>query len=55
VLSENSIKRGYFEKKYLLNLFDEHISGKYDHGYRMWNLLMLELWHQMYAPSARLN
>ena len=27
---------------------DEHLQGKRERGYRLWALLMLELWHQAY-------
>lgn len=46
VLSGRAINRGYFNKGYLEKLHQEHMSRKFDHGYRMWTLLMLELWHQ---------
>ncbi|PKM92588.1 MAG: asparagine synthetase B, partial [Elusimicrobia bacterium HGW-Elusimicrobia-4] len=51
VLSENAIGRGYFKKESLEQIFNEHISGKRDHGYRMWALLMLELWHNIYIDK----
>ena len=51
VLSERALKRGYFNKPALENISNEHISGKKDHGYRMWVLLMLELWHIAYCDK----
>lgn len=46
VLSPEALKRGYFEPTALARLWDEHQLGRRDHGYRLWALLMLELWHQ---------
>ena len=48
VLSEKAISREYFKKEAIEQIFNEHLSGKRDHGYRMWALLMLELWHNGY-------
>ncbi|MBI4056667.1 MAG: asparagine synthase (glutamine-hydrolyzing) [Elusimicrobia bacterium] len=48
VLSSRALARGYFKEQTLRGLFEEHVSGKRDHGYRLWALLMLELWHQQY-------
>ncbi len=45
VLSRKAVGRGYFREEALRRIFDEHQSGLRDHGYRMWALLMLELWH----------
>ncbi|OGS37950.1 MAG: asparagine synthase (glutamine-hydrolyzing) [Elusimicrobia bacterium RIFOXYD12_FULL_66_9] len=46
VLSREALGRGYFTEKGLSSLWDEHQSGRRDHGYRLWALLMLELWHR---------
>ncbi|MHB2025243.1 MAG: asparagine synthase (glutamine-hydrolyzing) [Elusimicrobiota bacterium] len=46
VLSPQALSRGYFKPKALRRIWDEHQSGRRDHGYRLWALLMLELWHQ---------
>ena len=45
VLSRDALARGYFTEKGLRALWDQHQSGRHDHGYRLWALLMLELWH----------
>ena len=46
VLSDRALARGYFERAALQRLFDQHQARVRDHGYRMWALLMLELWHR---------
>ena len=46
VLSKRALARDYFEEAGLRRFWDEHQSGKRDHGYRLWALLMLELWHR---------
>ncbi len=46
VLSEKALARGYFQKPALDRLWTEHQNGKREHGFRLWALLMLELWHQ---------
>jgi len=51
VLSERAIKRGYFRKEALQELLNEHIRGYRDHGYRLWGLLILELWHRVYIDK----
>lgn len=53
VLSEKAINRGYFERESLKQIFHEHIAGKRDHGYRMWALSILELWHKIYADGRK--
>ena len=54
VLSSEALSRGYFEETALRRMFDEHQSGRRDHGYRMWALLMLELWHRQCLPDFKL-
>ena len=54
VLSEKAINRGYFKREVIVQMYYEHISGKRDHGYRMWALLMLELWHKVYMDGENL-
>lgn len=51
VLSSAALGRGYFHPEAIREIWEEHQSHKRDHGYRMWALLMLELWHQQYAPD----
>jgi asparagine synthase (glutamine-hydrolysing) len=52
VLSPQAVQRGYFKKSALESLLQDHLSGKCDHGYRLWTLLMLELWHREYTDRS---
>ena len=38
--------RGYFDARETDRLLVEHVEGRTDHTYRLWNLAMLELWHR---------
>ena len=49
LLDQKSIERGYFRKEYVSKMLDEHVSKQYDHSYRIWALLFLELWHKMFV------
>lgn len=49
LLSRDSLERGYFVPAEVRRVVEEHTEGRSDHGYRLWYLLMLELWHRAYA------
>lgn len=51
LLSRQSLLRGYFEKSSIELLINEHSCGKMDHGYKLWALLMLELWHRVFIDK----
>lgn len=53
-LAPKALDRGYFREESLRRLWDEHQSGLRDHGYKLWALLMLELWHQQYVDGPKL-
>jgi asparagine synthase (glutamine-hydrolysing) len=42
------VQAGIFNEDYIFRILDEHISGKYDHNYRLWILLNLEFWYRLY-------
>ena len=52
-LSPGAVGRGYFKESELRRLWDEHQGGRADHGYKLWALLMLELWHRQFAPDFK--
>jgi asparagine synthase (glutamine-hydrolysing) len=49
-----STDRGWFRRDTLTRLFDEHESGRADHGHRLWCLLMLELWMREHVETPAL-
>jgi asparagine synthase (glutamine-hydrolysing) len=55
LLSRASLQRGYFNVRFLQNLVNEHLSGKRDHTLRLWQLVVLERWHQQYVDHATGN
>ena len=48
LLDKRSLSREYFKRKRIEELVAEHVSGRIDHGYRLWTLLNLELWHRVF-------
>lgn len=46
LLSHRSIGRGYFQPNALRTMVDDHVSGRRDRSLKLWNLLILELWHR---------
>jgi len=45
LLSRRAAERGYFEPETIRRLIGEHIKRRANHGFQLWNLLMLEMWH----------
>ena len=45
------VKEGWFKKENIQRLLDEHRNNRYDHHVRLWMLLTLELWHQLYIQG----
>jgi len=52
LLDPRAIDRGYFRPEIVGTLIDEHVERRYDHGYRLWALLMLELWHGRFLDDS---
>lgn len=59
VLGRRALKRGLFDAASLRHLVDEHRSGAWDHGDRLWMLMNLEIWQRVFlegeAPEAVLD
>lgn len=56
LLDPRSLDRGYFRPEAVRNLLADHQAGRYDHSYRLWSLLVLELWQREWVdqrPEAR--
>ncbi|MDI6794125.1 MAG: asparagine synthase (glutamine-hydrolyzing) [bacterium] len=51
LLDDRAKSRGYFDPNAVRKILDEHTSGQIDHGYRIWSLLNLELWHRMFIDG----
>jgi asparagine synthase (glutamine-hydrolysing) len=51
LLDERARSRGQLRVPTVKRLLDEHMSGRRDHGHRLWCLLMLELWQRLYVES----
>ena len=48
LLSPEAMGRGYFRPEALRLIVEEHISGRRDHGHRLWALLTFEVWHRLF-------
>ena len=47
------VRDGWFKKENIQRLLEEHRSNRYDHHVRLWMLLTLELWHQLYIEGRK--
>lgn len=51
LLSQSSLSRGIIKPEKLRQYVDEHISGRFDHMFQVWTLLMLELWFRRFIDG----
>jgi asparagine synthase (glutamine-hydrolysing) len=52
VLSSRSVQRGYFKKKALEKLIEDHRNDETSfYGTILWNLMMIELWHRNFLQE----
>jgi asparagine synthase (glutamine-hydrolysing) len=52
LLSEKALGRGIVKPEMIRRYVDEHTSGKFDHAFQIWTLLMLELWYQRFIDRV---
>lgn len=53
LLDKSTLARGLFQPATVRRLIDEHQRRQWDHSYRLWCLLVLELWMRRFlAPSS---
>ena len=52
LLDPLALNRGLFRPEAVAALIDEHVNGRRDHAYRLWGLLMLELWFRHHLDPA---
>jgi len=52
LLSPKAVGRGYFRREFLEKMLRQHQSSECNRQYLIWNLLMLELWHQMFIDGT---
>lgn len=43
--------QGLFNAKRVGRMLDEHMSGRRNHGYWLWNVLMAQAWHNEWCPG----
>ena len=51
LLAPRARERGYFVPERVAQIVSEHVRGERDHGYRLWTLFMLELWHRRFIDG----
>lgn len=49
LLDTRTLDRGLFRAKVVENLLESHLAGLFDHSYRLWALLVLELWQRRWV------
>ncbi len=51
LLDRRTVSRGLFRREIVAGLIDEHVAGRFDHAYRLWALLVLELWQRRWLDG----
>jgi len=52
LLDSKSMNRGMFNEQAVRQLVEQHTSGGWDHSYRLWCLLCLEMWQRTFLDPA---
>jgi asparagine synthase (glutamine-hydrolysing) len=51
VLSDRALARGYFKPPAVRQMVNAQMAGSNEHQYILWDMLMLERWHQMFIDQ----
>ncbi len=51
LLEGHFVREKIFSKSYISQLIEEHRQQKFDHHVRLWMLLNIEIWHQLYIAN----
>ncbi|NLX97684.1 MAG: asparagine synthase (glutamine-hydrolyzing) [Rhodopirellula sp.] len=51
LLDSRTTGRGLFREEAVRGLLEDHIAGRFDHAYRLWSLLFLELWQRRWLDG----
>ncbi len=51
LLDSRTTSRGLFREEAVRRLLDDHVAGRFDHAYRLWSLLFLELWQRQWLDG----
>ncbi len=54
LLGSTALGRKLFEESEVRQLVQQHVDGKFDNAYRLWSLLVLEMWFQRWKPDFTL-
>ncbi|MFV2070574.1 MAG: asparagine synthase-related protein, partial [Pirellulales bacterium] len=52
LLDPSTVRRGFFREDAVARLLEEHQAGTFNHGYRLWALLVLELWQREWIGTG---
>ena len=52
LLDKSTLARGYFRPEAVVQLIQEHQQGRFNHGYRLWALLIWELWQRAWISPG---
>ncbi len=52
LLDRRTQERGLFRGEVTTRLLEDHVAGRFDHSYRLWALLFLELWQRRWLDGA---
>lgn len=51
LLGSRATSRGYFRPEFIRRMLAEHEQGRHNWAYQLWNVLVFELWHQMFIDA----